>query len=340
MSNDLSIPEKYKGKQMWSYSKLSGFYNCKYAYFLQRIKKVKSEQNIWGLLGGLTHEVIEKLMFKEITKEEAIKIFVNGIEEGKILGIQFPTPQMEDNYVKSVIHYLDRFEIPDMKDFKIELKEFLELDENNVIIGFLDFTIKHNDGTVEIRDFKTSSKFTKADLKDKARQLLIYSEMLKKRYKKIKEVKVSFDMLKYCKVSFGGKRSKLCERHKVVALNQDKVKNILLETYDELDANEILISAVAKNEFPKECEGKYTLEPYILYYDYDEDKIKDTYTWIFETIKGINEIVDYPAIIDEDKKSEFWCNNLCGVKTHCQSYQDFIQNKDKEVVLTEEDDLF
>lgn len=340
MANDLSIPDKYKGKTIWSFSKLSGFEGCKYAYYLQRIKKVKSKQNIWGLLGSVTHDVIEKLMKDEIDIKEAISSFVNEIEEGKILGITFPTQSMEDNYVKSIIHYLERFKKPDIKDFKIELKEFLEVDDKNVLIGFLDFTIQHMDGSIEIRDFKTSSKFSKKDLKEKAKQLIIYSEMLKQRYNKIKEVRVSFDMLKYCVVHFNKGRPKTCERHKLVALLKDKIKVFLLEHYDELEAEEVLLNAIIKNEIPEIVSDNFKIEPYILYYDYTEEEIKELYDWINLTIGSINNMVDYPAKIETDPKSEFWCTNLCGVSEHCDAYKEFLENKNKDKVVLDGDDLF
>jgi len=341
MANDLTIPDKYKGKQMYSFSKLDGFYNCKYAYYLQRIKKVKNKQNIWGLLGSTTHEVIEGLMKGEITKEESILILNNEIEKGKLLSIEFPTKSMEENYVKSVIHYLERFEKPNIKNFKIELKEFLEISDSKVIIGFIDLTIQHNDGSIEIRDFKTSSKFSKTDLKKKARQLLMYSEMLKKRYNKINEIKVSFDMLKYCIVKGEKGRAKTCERHKLVALIKDKIKDELLNHYDELEAEEILLNAIVKNKIPEIIQDKFSIAPYILYYEYTEDDISELYKWIDDTILEIESTVDYPAKIEEDSKSEFWCTSLCGVSDHCESYQEFLRKKNEVIVeLNEDDDLF
>jgi RecB family exonuclease len=339
MSNDYSIPEKYQGRKIWSYSKLTSFEECAYSYYLQRIKKVKSKQNIWGLLGGLVHTQCELLIRQETTKENAIKELLSKLDDAELAGIIFPTKQMEENYKQSLIHYFERFELPDVKSFKIEQKEFLELDDNNVLIGFIDFIIQHHDDSIEIIDFKTSSKFSKEDLKKKARQLVIYSEMLKQRYKKITNVKVSYDMLKYAVVRYKDqKRTKTVERHKLVALIQDKIKADLELIYDELQVNEILIEAISKNEIPKEVVANYTITPYNQVYEYGEEEIKDLYTWLGETIQNINNSIDYPAKIDETEQIEFFCTNLCSVSESCEPFQRYKEEKGGEKPL--DDGLF
>ncbi len=340
MSNDARIPEKYKNCNVWSYSKLNSFYDCQMAYCLQRLEKVDSKDNIWSLLGSVTHEVIEKLIKKEITKEEAKSYFIKQLDDYKFLGTSFPTEQMENNYRKSILHYLDNFVLPDVKDFKIELKSFLEVDNKNVLIGFIDFVIQHHDGSIEIRDFKTSTKFTGKDLDDKARQLVIYSEMIKQAYPKIKDIKISFDMLKYARVTYKDfKRSKVVDRHKLVLLMRDYIEKDLASLYNPLDVETKLIQAIAENKIPKEIEANYTIEPFIQYYNYNETHITDLYLWIYKTIDIINKTLDFTAKIEIDpESSEFFCANLCGVSKECKAYQNFLGNKEKNKII--DDDLF
>jgi len=342
MANDLSIPKKYKGKSMWSFSKLDGFHGCKQAYYLQRVEKIRGRQNIWGLLGTTVHDCLEGLIKEEITIAEAVEILIKKLDDGRLAGITFPTESMEDNYKKSVIHYFNNFKLPDIDDYKIELKQFLELEDNNVIIGFIDFILKHNDGTIEIRDFKTSSAFTKSDLKSKARQLLVYNEMLTSNFKKINNVKVSFDMIKYCKVIHkGNKRSKTCERHKMVLLLESKVRKDLMEIYkDELIVDELVIHAISKNKIPEEIIDNYEILPHIVYYDFTDEDLKELYDWIYSTIKEVKEETLWESkISSEESKAEFWCKNLCGVNEYCNDYLSYCENS-KEKNIPVDDDLF
>lgn len=340
MKNKYSIPERYKNHKVWSYSKLTSFEDCPYSFYLQRIKKVKSKDNIWSILGSISHEVIERLIKKEINRAQAKEMFLEKLNDCEITGINFPSKKIEDNYKKSILHYLSMFELPDVKDFHIERKEFLKLPNNNVLMGFIDFILLHNDDTVEIRDFKTSSKFSKDELAKKARQLIIYSEMIKQRYRKIKEIKVSYDMLKYAVVRYKDfKRTKTVERHKLVLLLRDKIEKDLLEVgYSEIEVDEIVIDAISKNKIPEKIKNNYTIEPYILYYSYGDTEINELYEWLEDIIQEIEESIEYPAKIEDDDSCEFWCKYLCGVSDECKFYKEFINKEYNEIA--EDDDLF
>jgi len=328
MANDLSIPNKYKNKKIYSYSKLSSLKECKYAYYLQRIKKVKTKNNIWGITGGNVHNLLEDLQQNKINIEDAKKRFLKELDEMKMI-VQFPTEQMENNYVKNIIHYLDNYEKVKCKDYKIELKEFLNLGEI-VLIMFLDLVIRYEDDVTEIRDYKTSSKFSKNDLKEKSKQLILYAMTLKQNYKKINDVKISYDMLKYVVVRHNNKgRSKVVERCKLVVELQDKIEKDLLNLgLSELETNEIILNAIIKNEIPIQVKENFEIKPYILYVDYNEEDEKELLNWIYNSVQEIeNEIEWKPKEID--KNSEFFCNNLCSVSHECKYWNEYLNNKNE-----------
>ena len=56
---------------IWSFSKLSSYHNCKYAWYLTYVEHIKGEDNIYGVLGNSTHDCLELMCKDEMTIEEA-----------------------------------------------------------------------------------------------------------------------------------------------------------------------------------------------------------------------------------------------------------------------------
>lgn len=337
MANNLSIPDKYKGKKIYSYSKLSGLKECEYAYYLQRIKKIKGKDNAWNLNGSLVHDIIEELQQGKITNEEAKSKFIEGLEINKMVA-QFPTEQMENNYVKALLSYFEGYKPYDCKKFHIEKKEFLKLGDR-VLIMFLDLITQSHDGTITIYDHKTSSKFSKKDLKEKARQLILYAYTLKQNYKKVNDVKIAFNMVKYYEVKHHNKgRSKIVDRSKLVAGLKDKVEKDLIELgLSELEINEIILKALIDNKIPNIVVDNFQLNPYLLYIEYGEEDEEDLINWINKNAEEIENKLEWNPK-ELNVKEEFWCQNLCGVSEHCKYWKEYQQNKENGII--EEDNLF
>ena len=83
MANDLSIPEEYKNRKIWSYSRLSSYLGCPHSYYLGYVQKIKGKDNIYSAIGGLVHEVMEDLQDNKLNKEEAKVKFLSGVKEIK-----------------------------------------------------------------------------------------------------------------------------------------------------------------------------------------------------------------------------------------------------------------
>lgn len=66
--------------------------------------------------------------------------------------------------------------------------------------GIIDLLIYNEDGTVSIRDYKTSSKFANADLEEKGRQLILYGLAMEQLGYKVKDL--AWEMLKYVEISY------------------------------------------------------------------------------------------------------------------------------------------
>ena len=335
---DYSIPKQYKGWNVVSYSKLSSFdTGCKYAYYLQRIKKIKGKDSIWSYLGSVVHDIIEDLQNDQITIEEAKKKFIEKMNDADKVDLTFPKENMKDNYVKAILHYLDRYKKIDLP-VKTELKMFYPIPEKKIVlIGYLDLVIKHDEGVYEIRDYKTSTKYSQKELKKKSKQLMLYALGFK--HQGAKEVKITYDMLKYAKIKReGSKRSRTVQRHKLALQIKDWLLEELIDYYnDEFIANEVLITAITRNEIPKEVADKFEINNYILEVKYTDEDLNELRQWVIDVVGDIkNEMEWEPLDISEN---EFYCENLCGVRDYCKYYKQYKENKEANIDLMSEDTI-
>ena len=69
---------------VWSYSKLSMYEQCKYAFYLKYIvnddKQYLDEGNYYAESGSFVHEVLAKIYKKELSSDEAIDYFIDNYE--------------------------------------------------------------------------------------------------------------------------------------------------------------------------------------------------------------------------------------------------------------------
>jgi len=86
---ELNTPEKYKDIRLWSFSRVNEFVECKYGYFLHRILKKEGADNIYGVVGNLVHDILERYYNKEIPYEQMIDEFENGFMLIEILILNF-----------------------------------------------------------------------------------------------------------------------------------------------------------------------------------------------------------------------------------------------------------
>ena len=97
---------------IWSFSKLSSYHNCKYAWYLTYVEHIKGEDNIYGVLGNSTHDCLELMCKDEMTIEEAKEKFKQDYDMCKFLGMNFPTENTEKKYIYDIEHAFDFFEKP------------------------------------------------------------------------------------------------------------------------------------------------------------------------------------------------------------------------------------
>ena len=200
---------------------------------------------------------------------------------------------------------------------------------------------ENSDGTISIYDWKTSTDFKAAELVHHGRQLVFYA--LAKEAEGFKVRDVSWIMLKYCEVSFMGKKRsnsknkteivKVLNRGKLVYELKDHIQCDLEELgYDELDIEIMYKNALQANSLdvlPLEVRERYTIKPYVRQYSIT-DELRQ------ETIDYLNRMADLFESLDQDDESQwpprqftringngnevedtFFCNNLCNFRNTC-----------------------
>lgn len=275
--------------ERYSYSKISSFHSCIYDWYLSYIKKDRGDSNIYGVLGSQIHESYELMTQGKRTKEEAIDSFDKAYKKCIKDGLTFPTPKSGEKYYKDIIHAFETFE--NFKD-----KEMLQELEFNYTFcglefrGFIDLVlIDHKDKTIQILDWKSSSKFSKKELEsEKVFQLILYSMVIKdtlgKEYKDYKILNPVFYMLKYCKIKSG---------------ETGKLKTI--ERCEITDEDEYIAPLLIEVQYNSKMIEK--LKQYVIdtYFDISFKDIDDENDWIPEDI------------------NTFFCKNLC--KRNCKYYK-------------------
>ena len=352
-----------EGKNVYSISKCNTIDNCEYEAFCTYKKHLKGENGVYGIMGGKVHDKLEEIMNNKATESELITSLKSEIADLDLFGIDFPKDRnggtsIRDKWIADMSHFCTNFVKPKGK-FSTEQLVLYKLNENRYVQGYIDL-IRHNpDGSISIYDWKTSSQFTKEDLLHHGRQLVFYA--LAKEAEGYKVRNVAWIMLKYCEVSFmGKKRANSKEMTKITkVVNRSKLveelvpyitADLKLLGYDDIDIECIIHNALQNNEIPLEVCDKYTVKPYVREYEITPE-IKD------ETINYLNKM----AILFENKSDNeadwkpksfykttktgkkqedtFYCNVLCGHRRTCPHIKKFNDMKKAENE-TDFDDLF
>lgn len=268
---------------IYSFSRLGNYENCPYCYYLTYIKHKQGENNTYGVLGGILHEIVESLEHGLISKEDALNKWKNEVEFLEMLDeLKFPTEKSKNNYLEDVSLYLKSFKPLEFDNKEVKVESYFEIELKGYNFrGYIDLAvIDHEKKEIKIYDYKTSSKsgFTGKNILKKCYQLILYGMSMESTYPDYSIVTTCFDMVKYA-------------RH----IKTGKVK----ERKDIMDHE--------KDEYTR-----YFLEiPYI-----KENKEK-----FLEYIKSNIESIKSDIITNNRKanyKNKFFCNNLCGHNKICK----------------------
>lgn len=349
---DSRLEELYKsGKKVYSISKINTIDECLYEAYNSYVLREKGQNGIYGVLGTKIHDKLEAIMNGEATPAELPITLEEELNDLTMLGIEFPkdfkgNDTIRNNWVADMKHFCETF-VPPVGTFDTEELFIHKLSEDRYVQGYIDLIRHNDDGTISIFDWKTSSEFSKDDLVHHGRQLVLYA--IAKEAQGVTVRDVSWIMLKYCKVSFVGKKrsnskeltpiTKIINRGKLIAEIKNNLEyDLTAAGYDDIDIECMINKALEENSMrslPEDIQKKYTVEPYVRTYEITDDLKKECIDYInrvadkFEAL-DTTDSANYPPrnftrINGKGNEVEdtFFCHTLCNYRNSCKHIKSF-----------------
>ena len=341
-----------KGGKIYSISRLNTMHQCPYQAYLNYVACEKPKNiGVYGCLGGKIHDVLEAIIHHKATSMDIIAAMNEELEDLEFMGVDFPLdrngdPTIRNNWIKNITKFAEEF-VPFTGHFDTEQLIVLNLGDNNYLQGYIDLLQYHDDGTISILDWKTSSAFTGDHLIEAGRQLIVYKKALEQEGLRVRDC--SWVMLKYYEATWvqknGKPKTKTGEWRNLVKDLALPIKRFLMENgSDEFDADAIYESALSNGNFhelPKEVQDQFDIHPYVRKYDITVELEEECMQYVHEMIACFERFGDdrknyKPCDVD---KQSFFCSALCGFggKTQqCPYWHEYCNNFSKEDESDEE----
>ena len=208
--------------------------------------------------------------------------------------------------------------------YNIALEKFLVTKIGDYVLqGYCDALYKNSDGKYIIVDWKTSSYFNEKAAEEKCGQLIVYAQSLMQAGIKIDDIKICWNMLKYCNVEVsmknGKKKLRTIERCKLgeslVANTRMWLKNY---GYDEDETDEYLKQLIDSNSIsclPIEIQNKFFIDDCYVFVPLTQKLIDKWTNEIIATIKDVEcRLSDY----NETGNEKIWWDSDESIES--QSY--------------------
>ena len=196
----------------YSYSKVTCFEQCPLKFKFQYIDKIKTEieQTIEAFLGGIVHEVLEKLYtdlkFQKVMKLNEILDFYNDLWQKNwndaivIVKKGYDKENYRKMGEKFLTNYYNHYKPFDKgKVLGLETTEFIDLDDKYKFHVRIDRLNEAENGAYEIHDYKTGGYLPEQAKFDEDRQLALYSLWVLKKFGDVKRVKLIWHYLAFDK---------------------------------------------------------------------------------------------------------------------------------------------
>lgn len=197
----------------FSHSKISTFEQCPYKYKLKYLDKIEPVLGpfIESVLGECVHKTLEKLYidlkFQKLpTKEQLLEFFETEWSRKLTHDIQIIRKEYtKENYKqlgeKFLTDYYDHYHpFNQTKVIGTEEEIRIPLDSEYELIGYIDrLDYNKKEQAYEIHDYKTSATLKEQEELDKDRQLALYAQAVKQKYKDAKKIKLVWHFLAHDK---------------------------------------------------------------------------------------------------------------------------------------------
>lgn len=355
------IKKKYGVDTLWSWSRYNSYKTDPYGYLLRYIKHEKeTKESIYGISGGVVHDIVEKYYKKEITYEQMIEEYESKLFEMNMAELKYNRKDEKANEsiankYEGCIRLFFHNHIP--IEGKVITEQFVTIKVGkNVFQGYIDFIHKEKDDYI-ITDWKTSTLYIGEKAVKESGQLVLYAESLIQRGIPINNIKIRWNFLKYCNITSQlkgiDKETKLHKTRESKELRDrwvSKIANNLKmwlkeDGYEELEIEDMVQTSINNNDLdniPKDIRDKYKIEDCYVYIPLTQELIDDLKENIIKTINEIEQKEkDYNEYIEQGdtdgaehlfwtevtEKNAFFFNNLCGYssKQH-KPYKEYLDN--------------
>ena len=334
---------KAQGNELYSISKLDSINNCLYGAYLTYRLDNRGGNNIYAIMGGKLHDVLEGMANGTATKDELLPAMQAELDDMDMLDIKFPSEKIREGWIKNITHFCKTFDFPEGKKFDTEQLFIYKTDDGHYLQGYIDLIDNVSDGIIDIYDHKSSSMYSSKDMDEHARQLIIY--MLGKQQEGFKVGKIAWHFMKYVTVTYpdlkGKPKEKIVERKKIAEEMSKYVEHALLrEGYDAFDSDIVVMEFEKTNDFdslPESVKSQFSYCPCIVEYEVDQECIDECKKYIHDTIALWESLKDkdvsaYPPRkfykIQKNGKTvpdTFFCQMLCNHFRDCRYIHDYLE---------------
>ena len=172
-------------KERYSFSKLSSFNTCKYGYWLTYIEHQKGVGNCFSSYGTEVHSLMERYAKNELSLWDLASTYEWEFESA--VPEEFPSlpfcANLKELYYEQGLNYLRNFGgYTKYKILEVEKQFDIDIDDWT-FNGVIDLVYEDEQGRLIVHDYKSKSSFkSKAEQKEYARQLYLYSLHIKEKY--------------------------------------------------------------------------------------------------------------------------------------------------------------
>lgn len=333
------------GKQIVSISRLNTIDNCPYEAYLNYVLHRKGQDNVYTFLGDAFHNELQSIM----DGKSVAAILPNTLEQAmhdiELLGLDFPKDSqggssIRDAWLADMKHFCETF-VPPKGRFSTEDFCLLKVTDDLYLQGYIDLTQYHDDGSVSIWDWKTSSKFQKKDLLHYGRQPVLYAMAMEQKGVPVKHI--GWIMLKYVEVSFFGKARANAKRDTAITkvVNRGKLvkelapflrADMLDDGMSQFEVDLLLERAVEENNInllPEKIVSHYYIKPYVQKYPLTDEVQQEALEYVKQQSAKLlgygDQEMNYPhrdffkwGRGGQQKEDTWYCNCLCGYREQCK----------------------
>ena len=351
------------GKTIYSISRLDTINRCLYEAYRTYILGERGENNVYAMLGGKVHDVLENIVNGKATEADLQPAVDEELEDIDLLGLSFPKDRngedtIRQGWINNMKHFCATYKSP-INNGNLHTEELFiyETPKGNILQGYIDLYKENKDGSISIYDYKTSSLYKGADLDEHGRQLVLYA--LGKEQEGFKVKSVAWVFLKYVKITFMGKKTKkskdkteltkIIERRKMASEMADYIEDDLNEIgMDDFEAELLLTEFKSANSFgvlPEEVRSQYKMTPAVVEYPLTDEVKEECIQYIDNTIEKWEGLTEYPPLsFTKVQKNgnvvdnSFFCHCLCSHGKQCPYLKEYDDLKDTS--NNDDDDMF